>query len=101
MPPQNRRNGGTPVSYLGRSVLRKDPCDMRTGIAEPEETSIARQWLSKYIPTATNMYETTEEPLEVVFLMQPIPRLYNKDQHDSVKQKNTGHGSHRACNQEC
>jgi hypothetical protein len=62
--------------------------------------SIARQWLSKYILMATDMYETMEELSEVVFSMQPIPRLYNKDQHDSVKQKNTGDGCHRAQNQE-
>jgi hypothetical protein len=85
---------------LGRAVLRKDQCDIRTGIGEPEETSIARQWLIKYIPTAMDMYETMEEPTEIVFSMQPTPRLYNKDQHDSMKQKNTGHGDHRAQNQE-
>lgn len=73
---------------------------MRTRIAEPEKPSNARQWLSKYIPMATDMYETMEEPLEVVLFMQPIPRLYNMVTHDSVKQKNTGHGSHRAGKQE-
>jgi hypothetical protein len=31
--------------------------------SQSEETSIARQWLGKHIPTATNTHATTEEPV--------------------------------------
>jgi hypothetical protein len=48
---------------------------------DPEKTSIARQWLGKHIPAATNMH-TTEELLEALFSMLSMSRLYNEDQQD-------------------
>jgi primase-polymerase (primpol)-like protein len=35
----------------------------------PEEASVARQWLSKYIPATMNTHATTEELLDVLFYM--------------------------------
>lgn len=48
---------------------------------KPEEMITARQWFGKHVPVALNIH-TTEKLLEVVFSMQSIPRLYNKDQWD-------------------
>jgi hypothetical protein len=53
---------------------------MKARIAETEEMPIAMQQLSKHIPAAMDTYITTEEPLGVVFPMQSMLRLYNKDQ---------------------
>jgi hypothetical protein len=39
----------------------------------------AKQWLGKHAPTATNSHATTEELLEMMFSMQSVSRLYNKD----------------------
>jgi hypothetical protein len=36
---------------------------MKAGIADPEKTSIARQWHGKHISIVTNNYVTTEELL--------------------------------------
>jgi hypothetical protein len=49
---------------------------------EAKETAIARQWLSKHVPAATDIYATTEKLLEAVFSMQCVPRLYNEHQCD-------------------
>jgi hypothetical protein len=29
IPPWERRNGGTPVGYLERAILRREQCDMK------------------------------------------------------------------------
>jgi hypothetical protein len=50
---------------------------LKGGIAEPEETVVVRQWLSKQAPLAMDMHATTEELLEAVFSMRPMPRLYD------------------------
>jgi hypothetical protein len=34
-------------------------------MAEPEETAVAKQWLGKHVPAATNTHATIEELLEV------------------------------------
>jgi hypothetical protein len=39
---------------------------------EPKETAVARQWLGKHVPAATNTHETLEEVLEAVFSMGPV-----------------------------
>jgi hypothetical protein len=44
----------------------------RTSRAEPEEISIARKLLSKYIPAAMNTHATTVELLDVMFSMWPV-----------------------------
>jgi hypothetical protein len=44
--------------------------------------STTTQRLGKHTPVAKNTHTTTEEPLESVFSMQSVPRLYNKDQQD-------------------
>jgi hypothetical protein len=38
-------------------------------MVEQEETSVAKQWLGKHVPLATNMYATIEELLDVAFCM--------------------------------
>jgi hypothetical protein len=57
-------------------------------IAEPEETSIARQRLGKHIPAAMDVHATTEEMLETAFSMRSVQKLYEDqwDHPDDVKQ---------------
>jgi hypothetical protein len=43
--------------------------------------TVDRQQLGKHVTVATNTHVTTEL-LEVVFYMQPVPRLHNEDQRD-------------------
>jgi hypothetical protein len=81
---------------LGRAVLSKEQCNIRAEIAEPEETSIARQWLGKYIPMAMDIHASTKKLFEVVFTLQSISRLCNEDKHNSVRQKATSNGLHGA-----
>jgi hypothetical protein len=54
---------------------------MKARTAEPEEMPIAMQQLGKHIPAIMDTY-ITWEPLDVVFRMQSMPRLYNKDKKD-------------------
>jgi hypothetical protein len=42
---------------------------------EPQETAIARQWLSKQIPAAMNTHAIIEELLDAVFSIWPMVRL--------------------------
>jgi hypothetical protein len=45
--------------------------NLKAGITvEPEETAVARQWLGKHAPAATNIHATTEELLDAVFSMR-------------------------------
>jgi hypothetical protein len=59
-------------------------CHLRVEIAEPEEMSIASQWLSKHVPAAKDTYTTTEELWEVVFSILSMLWLCNEDQQDQV-----------------
>jgi hypothetical protein len=44
-------------------------------------TSVAMQWLSNsHFKTETDTHATTEDLLEAVFSVRPVPRLYNEDQ---------------------
>jgi hypothetical protein len=43
---------------------------------------IAGQWQIKNFSTAMNKQATIEEPLEAVFSVWSMPRLYNEDQLD-------------------
>jgi hypothetical protein len=43
---------------------------------EPEETSIARQWLGKQVFTATDMRATIEELLGTMFYLQSVQSGY-------------------------
>jgi hypothetical protein len=52
-------------------------------IAEPEDMSIARQGLGKYVPMTTNTHATIEL-LEAVFSSRSVLRLYNEDQQDKL-----------------
>jgi hypothetical protein len=45
---------------------------------EPEETTVARKRLDKHVSMATDTSATTEEPLEAVFSMWSVPRLYSE-----------------------
>jgi hypothetical protein len=61
---------------------------------ENEETSIARQWLGKYVFVATNTHATIGELLEAVFSMGSVPKFYKEDQReqDHSLLDWTGHG---------
>jgi hypothetical protein len=48
---------------------------MKAQIMEPEETAIARQWLGKHIPAATNIHATTKKLLDVVFSMWSVYQI--------------------------
>jgi hypothetical protein len=48
---------------------------MKARIVDPEKLSIARQQYSKHVSAVTNNHTTTEELLEVMFSMRPMPRL--------------------------
>jgi hypothetical protein len=50
-------------------------------ISEPEEMTIARQWLSKKAPMAMDTHTAIGQLLVAVLSMWSIPRLYNEDQH--------------------
>jgi hypothetical protein len=45
------------------------PCCLCVCVSPP---IVARQWLGKHVPTATNTYATKEELLDVVFFMQCV-----------------------------
>jgi hypothetical protein len=49
---------------------------VKGGTAEPEETTIAGQRLSKYVSAATNTHATTDELLEAVLSVRYVSRLY-------------------------
>jgi hypothetical protein len=51
-------------------------------MVESGEMAVVRQQLWKHVTVATNKHTTTEELLEVVSYMQPMPRLHNKNQQD-------------------
>jgi hypothetical protein len=62
-------------------------CLLKAGIAKPEETAVARQWLCKHVSAATEAdatleellekkHATIEEPLEAVFSVRFAPRPY-------------------------
>lgn len=48
------------------------------------ETSIARQWFGKVLPTGTNMHTTVEEFSEVAFYVRSATKLGKEDQQDQV-----------------
>jgi hypothetical protein len=52
---------------------------LKAGIVEPEETSIARQGLSKHVPAAKNKQITIEKLFESVFSSGSTLRLYDED----------------------
>jgi uncharacterized protein YqgV (UPF0045/DUF77 family) len=39
---------------------------------EPEEMAVARQWLGKHVPMATNIHVTMDELLDVVSSVQSM-----------------------------
>jgi hypothetical protein len=45
------------------------PQSLKARIVDPEETAVAKQRLSKHIPTATNTEAKIEELLKAVFSM--------------------------------
>jgi hypothetical protein len=46
---------------------------------------IARHLLSKYTSMATDMHTATEKPLEAMFSMRFMPRLYSEDKWEKFK----------------
>lgn len=64
-----------------KTVLNYTVVQMKAGIANLEKTSFARQGHSKHISMVTNNHMTTDES-EVVFSMQPVPRLYKENHLD-------------------
>jgi hypothetical protein len=55
-------------------------CGLKAGIVEKEETTTARQRLSKHASVAIDTHTTLEELLEAVFSVWSEPRLYNVGQ---------------------
>lgn len=56
---------------------------MKGRVSEPEEADIARQWLNKHAPTATDIH-TIEKVQEAVFSIYSMQWLYNEDQWDKI-----------------
>jgi hypothetical protein len=52
---------------------------MKAGIVEPEETSTARQRLSKQVSAATDTQETTDELLGTVFSIRSVQTGYEEE----------------------
>jgi hypothetical protein len=52
---------------------------MKTGIVEPEKTSIARKRLDEHVPAATNALATIHELLKTACSVGSAPRIYNVD----------------------
>jgi hypothetical protein len=55
--------------------------------SEGGEMAIARKWLSKHAPAATDMHTTMEELLHVVFPVWPLLRLYIEDRWEKLVSK--------------
>jgi hypothetical protein len=48
------------------------PHHLKARTVEPEETPVAKQWLSKYVPVAANTRATIERLLDMMFSMQSV-----------------------------
>jgi hypothetical protein len=46
--------------------------------------AIAKQQLGKHAPVGTDMHATIKEPLEAMFSVQSMPRLYSKDKRKKL-----------------
>jgi hypothetical protein len=57
---------------LGLNLKKKKKKKKKT---TPQDMVTARQRLGKHVPVSTNMHTTTEELLEVVFLMWSMTKL--------------------------
>jgi hypothetical protein len=55
---------------------------MKAEIADPENTSIAKQWHGKHLSALTNNHATTKELLEAVFSVQSVRRLCKEKQRE-------------------
>jgi hypothetical protein len=55
--------------------------------SEGEEMVIAREWLNKHAPAATDMHITMEELLHVVFPMWSLLRLFVEEHWEKLVSK--------------
>jgi hypothetical protein len=66
------------LSFKKCASIRSLYCDMKAGIEEPEETTIATQLHGKYLSAARNTYTAIEELLghcwTALFSARPVPR---------------------------
>jgi hypothetical protein len=67
-------------SLLHKTDIHIVTCPLKSRVAEPEETPVARVRLGKYASAVTDTHPTKEELLEAVFSMRSVQRLYTGDE---------------------